>query len=151
MKNKYQYYQGVLVGSDRGFTLIEIMIVLAIVAMLAGMVGLNVMRRFKESQVKTSRLQMGSLQDALQDYYIDNNMYPTTEQGLDALVHKPTVGTIPQVSYRDGGYLKGSKVPNDAYGHPYRYKCDDGQNFTLSSDGPDGKEGTDDDIKMDQN
>jgi general secretion pathway protein G len=130
----------------KGFTLIEIMIVIAIVGLLFSLVGIKVIDQFKKAKVDTAKLQIASYQQALQAYYLANSAYPATAQGLDALIHKPSVGKVPE-NYPDGGYLSKKKLENDPWGHPYRYECEDYQNFTIGSDGPDGEPGTEDDIK----
>ncbi len=132
----------------KGFTLIEIMIVLAIVGMLFSFVGVNLMSKFKESKVQGAKIQIASLQQALQAYYLSSNMYPSTAQGLDALLKKPSVGKVP-ASYPDGGFLGKKTLPKDPWANEYRYVCEDNQNFSLSSMGPDGQPDTDDDIKGD--
>jgi general secretion pathway protein G len=131
----------------QGFTLIEIMIVLAIVGLLFSLVGVKVIDQFKKAKIEASKLQINSYQQALQAYYLAHGTYPHTSQGLDALIHKPSVGKIPE-NYPDGGYLSKKKLENDPWGHPYRYECEDYQNFSITSDGPDGEPGTDDDIKV---
>lgn len=131
---------------EKGFTLIEIMIVLAIVGLLFSLVGIKVIDQFKKAKVQTAKLQIASYQQALQAYYLATGMYPNTGQGLDSLIHKPSVGKVPD-SYPDGGFLSKKTLENDPWSHPYRYECEDYQNYTLSSDGPDGEPGTDDDIK----
>lgn len=133
-------------ASQKGFTLIEIMIVLAIVGLLFSFVGVNVIKKFKESKVQAAKIQIASYQQALQAYYLAHNMYPHTSQGLDALIHKPGAGRIPE-NYPDGGYFGKKDLVKDPFGSPYRYECEDYQNYTISSDGPDGTAGTEDDIK----
>ena len=131
--------------NQKGFTLVEIMIVLAIVGMLFSFVGVNVINRFKEAKKQSAKIQIASYQQALQSYYLAHNTYPHTSQGLQALVSKPTAGKIPD-NYPEGGYL-GKKLAQDPWNNPYRYECEDYQNYSLSSDGPDGENGSDDDIK----
>src|SRR4051794_23845655 len=94
---------------EKGFTLIEIMIVIAIVGLLFSLVGIKVIDQFKKAKVETAKLQISSYQQALQAYYLANSMYPGTAQGLDALIHKPTVGKVPE-NYPDGGYLSKKKL-----------------------------------------
>lgn len=130
----------------KGFTLIEIMIVLAIVGLLFSLVGIKVIDQFKKAKIETTKLQTKSYEQALQAYYLNHGVYPHTSQGLDSLIHKPSVGKVPE-NYPDNGYLSKKKLENDPWGHPYRYECEDYQNYTISSDGPDGEPGTDDDIK----
>lgn len=131
-----------------GFTLIEIMIVLAIVGLLFSFVGVNVIQKFKESKIQGAKIQIGSYKQALDAYYLAHNMYPNTAQGLDALIHKPSVGKIPE-NYPASGYFGKKELAKDPFGTPYRYECEDYQNYTLSSDGPDQQPGTDDDIRAD--
>jgi len=133
-------------GHEKGFTLIEIMIVLAIVGLLFSLVGIKVIDQFKKAKVETAKLQIKSYEQALQAYYLSHSGFPHTSQGLEALIHKPTVGKVPE-NYPDNGYLSKKKLENDPWGHPYRYECEDYQNYTISSDGPDGEPGNDDDIK----
>jgi len=141
IKNKNRRFRNV-----KGFTLVEIMIVLAIVGLLFSFVGANLMGRFKESKVQTAKIQVASFTNALQGYYLAHNIYPHTSQGLEALLRKPTVGKVPD-NYPDGGYLSKKTLPKDPFGNEYRYVCEDYQNYTISSDGPDGQSGTADDIK----
>ncbi|MBI4402710.1 MAG: type II secretion system major pseudopilin GspG [Deltaproteobacteria bacterium] len=131
---------------QKGFTLIEIMIVLAIVGLLFSFVGVNLMGRFKKAKLDAAKIQIASYQQALQAYYLSHSMYPHTTQGLEALISKPSVGKIPE-NYPEGGYFGKKKLVEDPWGHPYRYECDDYQNHTITSDGPDGEGGSEDDIK----
>ena len=133
-------------AGQRGFTLIEIMIVLAIVGLLFSFVGVNVIRKYKEAKVQGAKIQIASYQQALQAYYLSHNMYPHTSQGLEALIRKPSVGKIPN-NYPEGGYFGKKELAKDPWGNPYRYECEDYQNFTITSDGNDGEPGTEDDIK----
>ncbi len=121
------------------------MIVLAIVGMLFGFVGVNVIKKFRESKVSGAKIQMASYEQALQAYMVDQGNFPSTAQGLQALITVPTVGKIPK-KYPDGGYFNKKKLVDDPFGNPYRYECEDYQNYTISSDGPDGQPGTEDDI-----
>ena len=131
----------------RGFTLVEIMIVLAIIAMLGSFVGVKIIDQFKKSKVDGTRIQMKQYEQTLQAYYLNHNVYPHTSQGLEALLHKPSVGKIPQ-NYPDGGYFNKKELVKDPWGNQYRYVCEDYQTYTLSSDGPDGTPDTEDDIKL---
>lgn len=133
-------------GRNSGFTLIEIMIVLAIVGLLFSFVGLNVMQKFKQAKVDAAKIQIASFQQALQAYYLDNSLYPHASQGLEALIRKPTVGKEPK-NYAEGGYFRKKELPKDPFGNPYRYECEDYQNYTITSDGTDQEQGTEDDIK----
>jgi general secretion pathway protein G len=132
-----------------GFTLIEIMVVIVILAMLAALVGPKLMGRTDDAKVKTTRIQIQGLDSALKLYKLDNGSYPSTEQGLGALVTKPTVGVIPK-SYKDGGYLDSKSVPKDAWGNDYLYvspgEHGDYDLFSYGADGARGGEGKNADI-----
>lgn len=130
----------------QGFTLVEIMIVIAILGLLFSLVGPRIMDKFKDSQKQAAKIQIASFQQALQQYYLSHNMYPHTSQGLDALVKKPTVGKAPE-NYPEKGHLAKNSIPKDPWANDYRYECEDYQNFTIGSDGPNGKPGDDDDVK----
>lgn len=130
--------------SVRGFTLIEIMIVLAIIGIIFSFVGVNVMSQFKDAKVKAAKIQIANYEQALQAYYLAHNFYPSTEQGLEALIRKPTVGRVPE--NWTGNYFKKKELVPDPWDHPYQYKCDDQQNYVIYSNGPDGSPGTEDDI-----
>jgi general secretion pathway protein G len=127
------------ISSKKGMSLIEIMVVLAIMGVIVTLVSRNVMSRLEKSKVETTKLSISGIQTALQDYYLDNNMYPTTEQGLEALISKPTVGPEP-TGYSPGGYLSDKKVPQDGWGRPFIYECD-GYKYSIISLGKDRKEG----------
>ena len=133
------------VSRNSGFTLIEIMIVLAIIGMIFSFVGVNIMGRLKESKVQAARIQIASYEQALQAYYLSHSMYPHTSQGLQALISAPTVGRIPK-NYPPGGYYGKKELKQDPFGNDYRYECEDHQNYAIISNGPDGIEGTEDDI-----
>ena len=130
--------------TQTGFTLMEVLIVLAIITMLGSFVGVKVIDSFRNAKKDGAKIQIGQFQQALQAYYLAHSNYPHTSQGLDALVHKPTVGKVPQ-NYPDGGYMK--NVPKDPWGTPYEYKCDDYQNPIITSAGPNQTPGDEDDIK----
>ncbi len=132
---------------QRGFTLIEIMIVLANVGMLFTLVGVKVIDSFKDAKKKTAALQIGMYRGALDHYYLAHGMYPHSSQGLEALIKKPSAGKVPD-SYPDKGYLSKTKLEDDPWGTAYRYVCEDYQNYTITSDGPDKAEGTEDDVKV---
>ena len=94
----------------RGFTLIEIMAVVIIMGLLMGIVGTAIFSQLDTARVNTTRAQVKQLESALAFYQMDNGRFPTTEQGLQALVQPPTSAPEPR-SYRPGGYLQGGKVP----------------------------------------
>jgi general secretion pathway protein G len=132
-----------------GFTLIEIMVVIVILAMLAALVGPKLMGRTDDAKVKTTSIQLKGLESALKFYKLDTGSYPSTEQGLGALVTKPTVGVIPK-NYKDGGYLESKAVPKDAWGNDYLYvspgEHGDYDLFSYGSDGAKGGDGKNADI-----
>jgi general secretion pathway protein G len=126
----------------RGFTLIELMVVIVILGILAGLVLPRFMGRTEEAKKTKAKLQIENLEAALKLYKLDTGMYPGTEQGLDSLVQKPATGTIPK-TWREGGYLEKGKIPMDPWGRPYVYVSPGVKNkdFDLKSLGADGEEG----------
>jgi general secretion pathway protein G len=131
---------------EKGFTLVEIMIVLALVVMLGSYAGVKLFGMFNKGQQDIARTQIAGFGQALQAYYLSHSYYPTTAQGLQSLIARPSVGKVPE-NYPEGGYLGKKELPKDPWGNEYRYVCEDGQNFTITSAGPDGQEGSSDDIK----
>ncbi len=102
----------------RGFTLIEIMVVIVILGILAALVVPKVMSRADDARVTAAKQDIAQIMQALNLYKLDNSRYPTAEQGLQALVTKPTVDPLPP-NWRTGGYLP--KVPVDPWKTPYQY------------------------------
>jgi general secretion pathway protein G len=135
----------------RGFTLIEIMAVVLIMGLLAGIVGTVVVNQIDQARTQTARAQIKQLESALTFYQMDNGRFPTTEQGLHALVEKPTGAPEPR-NYRPGGYLQGGVVPNDPWDAPYQYAAPGQHNphafdlWTLGADGAPGGDGSDQDV-----
>jgi len=127
-----------------GFTLIEIMVVVMIIGMLAALVGVRVFNVLEKGKRKTVVAQMKNFEATLGAYRLDNNKYPTTEQGLEALVTQPTTEPVPK-NYPRGGYLSSREVPLDPWGYPYVYFCPglNEEEFTIISYGADGTEGGD--------
>jgi general secretion pathway protein G len=132
-----------------GFTLIELMVVVVILAILAGLIIPRFMGETDKAKQAKAKIQIESLESALKMYKLDNGSYPTTEQGLKALVETPTVGNLPK-NWRQGGYLEKGKVPKDPWDHEYVYVSPGSHgDFDLSSLGADGEpggEGVDKDI-----
>lgn len=126
-----------------GFTLIEIMAVVIIIGLLSSIVGVAIFSQLDVARVNTTRTQMKQIEAALAFYQMDNGRFPSTEQGLDALVEPPTIGPEPR-NYRPGGYLQGGRVPTDAWGNPYQYEYPGSNNpegFDIWSLGADGQPG----------
>ncbi len=126
-----------LTRSRRGFTLIEIMVVVVILGLLAALVVPRIGPQVAEAQRTAAQTQIRSIEDALEMYRMNNGFYPSTQQGLEALVTAPTTSPVPK-RYLEGGYLK--KVPEDPWGNPYVYYNRDGR-IQVISYGPDGEEG----------
>lgn len=130
-------------NNRKGFTLIEIMVVIVILAMLAAIVGPKLMGRTDDAKVTDAKVQIKNIETALKLYKLDNGTYPATEQGLGALVTKPSVGVIPK-NYKDGGYLESKKVPQDPWGNDYIYVSPgEHGDYDLLSYGADGAKGGD--------
>lgn len=128
----------------KAFTLIEIMVVIIILGMLAAFVVPNITGKSEEAKEKLVCIQMKSLSEALKMFKLDNGSYPTTEEGLAALISNPSVETYS--SYSKNGYLDGKKIPKDPWNHPYIY-LNDGSSIDIVSLGADGKEGGSDEGK----
>jgi general secretion pathway protein G len=134
-----------------GFTLVEIMAVVVIMGLLAGLVGTAVVSNLSKARSETASAQIKQLESALTFYQMDNGRFPTTDQGLQALVEKPSGAPEPR-NYRDGGYLQVSSVPKDPWGLDYQYLSPGQHNprsfdiWTLGADGVPGGEGGDRDV-----
>lgn len=122
---------------QKGFTLLEVMVVIAILGLLAAMIVPNVIGQSEQAKVKLTRTNMAGIANALDLYKLDNHRYPTTAQGLEALVKQPT--DVP--NWNPAGYLK--DMPEDPWGTPYTYLSPglDGNGYDLYSLGADGAEG----------
>lgn len=133
----------------RGFTLIEIMVVIVILALLAALVAPKLMGRADDAKITDASVQIKNIETALKLYKLDNGSYPTTEQGLTALVAKPTVGSIPK-AYKEGGYLESKKLPKDPWGSDFLYlspgEHGDYDLYSYGADGSKGGEGKNADI-----
>jgi len=130
---------------QRGFTLIEIMVVIAILGILAALIVPKIMSRPDEARRVAAKQDIGTIMQGLKLYRLDNGRYPTQEQGLQSLVQKPTTDPVPN-NWKDGGYLE--KLPNDPWGNPYQYPGVHGEIdvFSYGADGKPGGEGSDSDI-----
>jgi general secretion pathway protein G len=129
--------------NQHGFTLIEIMVVIVILALLAALVGPKIIGRSDDAKIADAKVQIRNLETALKLYKLDNSVYPTTDQGLVALVTKPTSGVIPK-NYKAEGYLESKKVPQDPWGNDFVF-LSPGSNgdYDLCSLGADGVKGGD--------
>jgi general secretion pathway protein G len=126
---------------ERGFTLIELMVVIVILGILAGLIIPRIMGRPDEARRAKARMQIESIETALKLYKLDSGNYPTTEQGLQALVEQPSVGP-PAKNWRQGGYLERGKVPKDPWDKDFVYISPGAHgDFDLSSLGADGEPG----------
>jgi general secretion pathway protein G len=129
------------IGNNRGFTLIEIMVVIVILALLAALVGPKLIGRSDDAKIADAKVQIRNLETALKLYRLDNSVYPTTEQGLQALVSKPTTGVIPK-NYKAEGYLENKQVPKDPWSNDYVYLAPgEHGDYDLCSFGADGVKG----------
>ncbi|RJQ68474.1 MAG: type II secretion system protein GspG [Desulfobacteraceae bacterium] len=108
------------IPGNQGFTLIELLVVMLILGLLIGIVGPKLIGRSDDAKVSATRIQIESLVSALKMYKLDNGTYPSTEQGLEALVSPPQSGDVPK-KWRKGGYLEKGKVPKDPWGNDYIY------------------------------
>lgn len=124
-----------------GFTLLEILVVVFILSILAAVVAPRIIGRTDDARITEAKVQIKNFETALKLFKLDNGFYPDTQQGLDALVAKPTIGRIPP-NYREGGYLEQKRIPLDPWGNPYIYVSPGLHgDFDIISYGPDGKEG----------
>jgi len=132
---------------SRGFTLLEVMVVVVILGILAALVVPKVISRPDEARVIAAKQDIASLMQALKLYRLDNQRYPTTEQGLQALVTKPTTSPAP-TNWKAGGYLE--RLARDPWGHPYQFLNPGLRGeidvFSLGADGAPGGDGHDADI-----
>jgi general secretion pathway protein G len=126
---------------ERGFTLIEIIVVVFILSLLAAIITPRIIGRTDDARIAEAKVQIKNFETALKLYKLDNGFYPGSEQGLEALIQKPIVGRIPN-QYREGGYLEQRRIPLDPWGNPYIYVCPGLHgDFDILSYGADGKEG----------
>ena len=130
-----------------GFTLIEIMVVVVIIGILSALIVPNIISRPDEARVAAARLGVQQIGNALEYYRLDNGFYPSTDQGLEALVSQPSGFPEPR-KWNPEGYLK--NVPEDPWGEPYLYFNDDGSIdvYTFGADLQEGGEGVNADIRL---
>ncbi|RJG14705.1 type II secretion system major pseudopilin GspG [Massilia cavernae] len=134
-------------GIARGFTLVEIMVVVVIIGILGALVVPKLMGRTGESRVTAAKVDIATLMQALKLYKLDNQRYPTTEQGLKSLIEKPTAGPAAN-GWKAGGYVE--KLPKDPWGNSYQYLSPGVRGevdlFSLGADGQPGGAGEDSDV-----
>lgn len=124
-----------------GFTLVEIMVVVVIIGLLAAVVGPRLMGQSDEARVTSTRVQIQNIVQALELFHLHNGFFPTTNQGLQALIEKPTMPPEPR-NYPKGGYLNAKSLPKDAWGNDFHYLCPGERGeFDVISYGRDGREG----------
>lgn len=138
-----------MVSGTQGFTLIELLVVLVIIGILAGYVGPRIMGHPDDAKRTMAGAQIGGLETALESYRLDNGSYPSTEQGLQALIEAPSSGQAAS-KWREGGYMKKRKLPTDPWGNAYVYLSpgthSDFDIISYGADGESGGEGADADI-----
>lgn len=128
-------------AAEHGFTLIELLVVLIIIGILAGYIGPKIMGRPEEAKRTKAAMQIKGLETALQLYKLDNGNYPSTEQGLEALISPPQSGKLPP-KWREGGYLEKARIPKDPWGNEFVYLSPGvHSDFDLISYGADGESG----------
>jgi general secretion pathway protein G len=122
---------------QQGFTLVEMLVVITIIGLIMGLIGPRVLNYLGESKVKAAKIQLQSFSSALDLFYLDAGRFPSTSEGLTALVQR-----TPGVAAWNGPYLKGGNVPNDPWNHPYLYRAPGERGpFDIMSYGSDGQEG----------
>ncbi|WP_318516194.1 type II secretion system major pseudopilin GspG [Photobacterium leiognathi] len=132
---------------QRGFTLLEVMVVIVILGVLASLVVPNLLGNKEKADQQKVVTDISALEQSLEMYKLDNSVYPTTDQGLEALVSKPSSSPEPR-NYRDGGYIK--RLPKDPWGYEYQYVMPGEHGpidiFSLGADGQEGGDGVNIDI-----
>lgn len=134
MKNRFQ---SINYRKVSGFTLVEVMVVVVILGILAALIVPKIMSRPEQARIVKVKQDISAIQSALDLYKLDNGMYPTTDQGIQALVTKPSTPPVPR-DWKSDGYLH--EVPMDPWGEAYQY-INDNEKVRIFSYGPKGKDG----------
>jgi general secretion pathway protein G len=146
LMNRAKHYRNM---NAKGFTLIELMVVVIILGILAGLIVPRFMGRTDEAKIVKAKVDISAIETAVKLYKLDNGVYPTTEQGLQALIEKPESGKIPS-KWHEGGYLEKEKIPTDPWGNAYVYLSPglhgDYDIISYGADGTPGGEGINADI-----
>jgi general secretion pathway protein G len=129
-----------LAQNEKGLTLIEILIALTIIGIAGTFITGKLMESKLEGERKSAKIQLQNVKARLMEYRRHCNFYPTSDQGLEALVEKPSQGRECK-NYQPGGYIEGGKVPNDPWGNPFIYESDGQKINALKSLGPTGEAG----------
>ena len=129
-----------------GFTLVEIMVVVVIIGLLAALVGPKLIGQSEAAKITATKAQIKNFEQTLELFHLHNGFFPTTDQGLMALIEKPTMSPEPK-NYQKGGYLNAKTLPKDPWGNDYVYLSPGTEgDYDIISFGPDGREGGDNDI-----
>ena len=144
MTNKGIFFQTIGTAKNNrrhlhGFSFIEVMVVIIILGLLSSIVGVYLFDSAEKAKADATKTQIKGLETALDLYRLHNSRYPSTEQGLKALLTKPEVGVLPK--NWNGPYLRGKNLPEDGWGSPYRYLSGNGNNYEIISLGADGIDG----------
>ncbi|MFK8022251.1 MAG: type II secretion system major pseudopilin GspG [Pseudomonadales bacterium] len=135
--------------TEYGFTLIEVMVVVVIIGILIGLVAPNVLGRVDEARVTAAKADVSLLSQSLEMYRLDNHQYPSTDQGLNALIEKPSVSPKPK-KWNAQGYLSSKSLPTDPWGNDYQYVSPGVDAafdvYSMGADGKDGGDGFDSDV-----
>lgn len=134
-----------ILGNQSGMTLMEILIVISLIAVIGGLVGGNLFDSLDEGKVSSTKIQMKNFDGLLGQFRRHCGRYPSTEEGLRALVQKPEGGRECK-RYAPEGYIQGGEIPLDPWDGEYIYEANGNRDYTISSAGPDGIVGNEDDI-----